>query len=115
VVVAGQAAAFMSNPTLRRNTIHDGKQNGVLVYDQGLGTLEDNDITANAYAAVEIRTEGNPTLRRNRINRNGYWAAWIYDGGRGVFEDNDLTGNDRGAWNIAAEAKGKVTRARNRE
>ncbi len=36
------------DPVLRRNRIHDGKQSGVLVYEQGRGTLEDNDIFGNA-------------------------------------------------------------------
>ena len=85
------------------------------MYDEGLGTLEDNDISANAKAGVEIKTGGNPTFCRNRINRNGYEAAWIYEGGKGVFEDNDLRGNKRGAWDIAADSKGNVTRARNSE
>jgi hypothetical protein len=49
-----------ADPRLRRNTIHDGQEIGVYVFDQGLGILEDNDITANAYAGVEIATGGNP-------------------------------------------------------
>jgi parallel beta-helix repeat protein len=76
--------------------------------------LEDNDITANAYPGVGIRTGGNPTLRRNRINRNEYQAIWVHEGGKGVVEDNDLTDNKRGAWDIAADSEGNVTRARNR-
>jgi F-box protein 11 len=103
------------NPTLRRNTIHHGKADGVYIFDGGLGILEDNDITANAYAGVATRTGGNPTLRRNRINRNKYEAVRIHTGGKGVVEDNDLTGNKLGAWNIAADFRGGVTRARNRE
>ena len=52
------------NPTVRGNQIHDGKVGGVLVYDSGLGTLEDNDITGNGLSGVEIRTGGNPTAAR---------------------------------------------------
>ena len=81
----------------------------------GRGTLEDNDITGNAYPGVEIRNDGNPTMRGNRINRNDYQAVWIHDGGRGVVEDNDLTGNAQGAWLIAADCQANVTRARNKE
>ncbi len=103
------------NPTLRRNQIHDNKQSGVFVYDDGLGTLEDNDITGNAYAGVSAKTAGNPTVRANRINRNGSQAVWIREGGRGVVEDNDLTGNAQGAWSIAEDCTANVTRARNKE
>ena len=113
--LAGVAITTGGNPTLRRNTIRDGKQGGVWVGDQGLGILEDNDITANAEAGVEITTGSNPTLRRNRINRNEYQAVRVLQGGKGAVEDNDLTGNKRGAWHIAADSRGNVTRARNRE
>jgi parallel beta-helix repeat protein len=103
------------DPTLRRNQIHDGKQAGVYIYEDGRGTLEDNDISGNARAGVAIKTGGDPTLRRNKINRNGYEAVWIYEGGRGTIEDNDLTDNARGAWDIAADCQDNVTRARNKE
>jgi len=102
-----------ADPRLRRNMIHDGKQSGVWVFDQGLGMLEDNDIIANALAGVEIRTGGDPTLRRNLINRNGYTAVWIHESGKGVVEDNDLTGNKPGAWDIAADSQDDVTHTRN--
>ena len=36
-----------ADPRIRRNRIHDGKTNGVLVHTNGKGTLEDNDITSN--------------------------------------------------------------------
>lgn len=104
-----------ADPRLRRNTIHDSKRSGVHVFDDSLGTLEDNDITANSSSGVAITAGGNPTLRRNRINRNTRWAVWVSDGGRGVIEDNDLTGNKRGAWNITQDAEANVTRSSNRE
>jgi parallel beta-helix repeat protein len=68
--LAGSCVAIhdAANPRLRRNTIHDGKNDGVLVYNQGLGTLEDNDITANTSAGVAIMNKGDPILRRNTIH-----------------------------------------------
>ena len=52
VIIAGGA-----NPTLRRNTIHDGMQGGVVV-GNGLGTLEDNDIFGNTFSGLEITDGG---------------------------------------------------------
>lgn len=104
-----------ADPRLSRNIIHHSKQSGVLVFHDGLGTLEDNEITANTMGGVAIRDGGNPTLRRNRINHNGYAAVWMIKGGRGVFEDNDLTDNGRGAWDITADCAENVIRIRNRE
>ena len=45
-----------ADPRLRHNRIHHSRQSGVIVYDNGLGTLEDNDIYANALSGVEVRT-----------------------------------------------------------
>ena len=56
-----------ADPRLRRNRIHDGKQGGVFVYENGQGTLEENDIFGNALAGVKISEDGNPILHRNRI------------------------------------------------
>jgi F-box protein 11 len=82
-----------ADPRLRRNTIHNGKDAGVLIYDRGLGTLEDNDITANALAGVEIKAGGNPTLRRNTIHHGKQSGVLVHDQGQGILEDNDITGN----------------------
>ena len=83
--------------------------------DSGLGTLEDNVITGNAYSGVSIMLEGNLTVRGNRINRNGEVALDIFNAGEVVVEDNDLTGNSQGAWMIEEDFEPNVTRARNEE
>jgi F-box protein 11 len=82
-----------ADPRLRRNKIHDGKQNGVFVFDAGLGTLEDNDITGNTLSGVEIKTGGNPTLRRNQIHDNKASGVHVRASGLGTLEDNDISGN----------------------
>jgi parallel beta-helix repeat protein len=79
----------------------------------GLGTLEDNDITGNARSGVVIMSGGNPTLRNNRVNQNGIVGIGINDGARGRIEDNDLSGNQYGAWRISKDSN--VTRERNNE
>jgi parallel beta-helix repeat protein len=102
-------------PMVRRNRIHDGKQNGVLVEDHGQGVLEDNSIHKNAYAGVLITGNGNPTLRRNRIKKNGYKAIVVEGSGMGVVENNDLRGNQAGALDIAHESKLNLSLAHNKE
>ena len=103
------------DPVVRRNRIHDGNASGVSVYDQGRGTLEDNDIFANAYAGVMIESGGDPVLRRNRITQNVYQAICARQGGGGTFEDNDLRGNEGGPWYVTGECESKVTRRNNQE
>ena len=106
-----------ADPRLRRNRIHDGKQGGVLVFEGGKGTLEDNDIYANTLSGVEIGGEGSdPMLRNNRINKNVYEAVSVYEGGGGTFEDNDLRDNGgKGAWEVDVSSESKVQRDRNQE
>lgn len=81
------------NPTLRRNTIHHGKAGGVIVYEQGLGILEDNDIAANVYAGVEIKTGGNPTLHHNVIHHGQQGGVLVHEQDLGTLEGNDITAN----------------------
>jgi parallel beta-helix repeat protein len=55
-----------ADPRVRRNTIHDGKSNGVYVYAGGLGTLEDNEITGNGQGAWLIDKDCEPNVTRAR-------------------------------------------------
>ena len=87
----------------------------MFVYKEGRGTLEYNDIFANAGQGVQIRTGGDPVLRHNRINQNRYHAIGVYEGGGGTFEDNDLRNNERGAWEIDQDCESKITRRNNQE
>jgi parallel beta-helix repeat protein len=101
-----------ADPRLRRNRIHDSKQSsGVLVYDSGLGTLEDNDISTNGLHGVEIQMSGNPTLRRNQIHDNQQAGIVAHDSGLGTLEDNDIAGN--GSHGVAIMTGGNPTLRRN--
>lgn len=86
-----------------------------MVWENGRGILERNEIFENAYSGVEIRTGGNPMVRRNRINRNNNKAVWIHSEGGGVIEDNDLRDNRKGAWDISKDSEPNVIRAHNLE
>ncbi|MFF3324460.1 right-handed parallel beta-helix repeat-containing protein [Streptomyces sp. NPDC002889] len=108
--LAGVAIRNGADPRLRRNQIHDSKQSGVHVYDSGLGTLEDNDITGNT-SGVTIKEGGNPTLRRNQIHDNKQAGVHVYDSGLGTLEDNDITGNTVSG--VAIQEGGNPTLRRN--
>jgi parallel beta-helix repeat protein len=84
-------------------------------YENGVGTLEDNEIFANANAGAFVSSGGNPTLRNNRISKNDIAGVVVKDGGQGVFESNDLRDNPKGAWLIAANCADKVKRLGNQE
>ena len=72
-----------SNPVIRCNKIWGGKNGGVLIYNGGLGILEDNEIFDNAMAGVWIKTESNPILRRNKIHDGHEGGVCIFNNGKG--------------------------------
>ena len=68
---------------IRRNKIWGGKNGGVLIYNGGLGIIEDNEIFDNAMAGVWIKTESNPILRRNKIHDGHEGGICIFNNGKG--------------------------------
>jgi parallel beta-helix repeat protein len=94
--------------------VHEGKGCGVLVDQEGKGTLEKNKIWGNAYSGVEIRRGAAPTLRQNVVTKNKEDGIYVHDGGGGIFENNDLRGK-RSAWNIDASSQKIVKKSDNIE
>ena len=45
-----------SQPVLRHNRIHSGKQVGIYFYDNGGGVLEENDIYNHCFSGIQIRS-----------------------------------------------------------
>ncbi len=74
-----------SNPKIVRNKIWGGQNGGVLVYNGGLGVLEDNEIFDNAMAGVWIKTDSQPVLRRNKIYDGRDGGVCIFNKGKGLF------------------------------
>jgi len=101
-----------ADPRLRRNRIHDGQSSGVYVYDNGLGTFEDNEIFGNAFSGVEVKGGGNPTLRRNRIHDGKSAGVLVYDNAQGTIEDNEIS--DNAFSGVQIRAGGNPTLRRNR-
>jgi parallel beta-helix repeat protein len=89
-----------ADPRLRRNRIHGGKVGGVVFYDGGQGTLEDNEIFASGTSGVEIRGGSSPTLRRNRIHDGKTIGVLVHQSGEGVLEDNEIFANALGGVEI---------------
>ena len=82
------------------------------VYENGQGTLEDNDIFGNALSGVEIRDDTNPTLRGNRIHDGKALGVHVNENGQGTLEDNDIFGNERAGIKIVGGSR--LTLRRNR-
>ena len=54
--LAGVWITTGSQPILRRNRIHSGKQVGIYFYDNGGGVLEENDIYNHCFSGIQIRS-----------------------------------------------------------
>lgn len=84
-----------ADPRLRRNRIHEAKQgSGVIVFENGQGTVEDNDIFGHRFSGVQIYDRGDPTLRHNRIRDGKQSGIFVSGSGRGTIEENEIIGNE---------------------
>jgi F-box protein 11 len=83
-----------ADPRVRRNTIHDCTA-GILIFGQGRGLLEDNEITNNN-TGIHIIDGAMPTLRRNIIHNNQITGVAVYRNGLGILEGNDISINANG-------------------
>ena len=81
-----------SNPVVRDCQIRNGKQVGVIVWDQGHGTIEQCVISGNRGYGVVIRTGGNPTVRNCEIRENRLGGVLV-DQGLGAIEECVIAGN----------------------
>jgi hypothetical protein len=104
-----------ADPRLRKNCIHDGKAEGISIYDNGLGILEENDIHSNSGSGVAISSGGSPTIRKNRICKNGGEAVRVFEGGLGTIEENDLRDNLKGPWSVSGDCERNLKRSGNLE
>ena len=84
-----------ADPIIRNNLIHRCRQSGVVVFDNGRGTLEENDIADNAVCGVVIRAGGNPVVRGNQIHDNRQGGVEAERGALGRIEENHIFKNQR--------------------
>lgn len=82
-----------ANPLIQQCVIHDSKQAGIYVYENGQGIIEDCAIFGNALAGIDIKQHGNPTVRRCKIHDGKECGVFVYENGQGVIEDCAIFGN----------------------
>ncbi|WAR19120.1 FBX11-like protein [Mya arenaria] len=101
-----------SNPLIRRNKIWGGQNGGILVYNSGLGMIENNEIFDNAMAGVWIKTDSNPVLRHNKIHDGRDGGICIFNGGKGILEENDIFRNAQAGLLISTQSHPTLRRNR---
>ena len=85
-----------SNPTIRDCKIHDSKQEpGVVVFEQGQGTIEGCDIFANRATGVAVGQGSNPTIRNCKIHDSKEGGGvYVCEQAKGTIEGCDIFANE---------------------
>ena len=87
-----------TNPIIQNCTIHDGKEHGVLVYENAQGLLKDRvlencDIFGNVLAGVKVKQGGKLRLQECKVHDNSGSGVLICEGGEGTVESCNMFGN----------------------
>ncbi len=77
-VFAGIMIKEGGNPLIRGCKLHHGKAEGIYVYENGLGIVEDCGIYGNTFAGVLISKGGNPTLRGCKLHGGKMYGLSIF-------------------------------------
>jgi F-box protein 11 len=101
-----------ANPVIWRCTIHDSTGSGILVYDQGRGTIEECDISGHAGVGIGIMRQGNPFVRRCRVFQGKQDGVSVSEKGAGTLEECDLFDNGRAGVVIRQESTPIIRRCR---
>jgi parallel beta-helix repeat protein len=95
-------------PRIISNKIHDGKNSGVYVYENGQGVIENNDIYSNEGNGILISDGGNPTIMHNNIYNGKNSGVCVRENGQGILEDNDIYRNASSGVTIYSGGNPKV-------
>uniref|UniRef100_A0A1B0FLG9 Right handed beta helix domain-containing protein n=1 Tax=Glossina morsitans morsitans TaxID=37546 RepID=A0A1B0FLG9_GLOMM len=97
---------------IRGNKIWGCQNGGVLVYNGGLGLLEQNELFDNTMAGVWIKADSNPTLKRNKIYDGRDSRICIFNGGKGILEENNIFRNTQAGVHISTQSHSILRRNR---
>ncbi|HIK05442.1 MAG TPA: right-handed parallel beta-helix repeat-containing protein [Trichormus sp. M33_DOE_039] len=82
-----------ANPIIRRCQIHEGQGGGILVYENGNGTVEDSDIFANAFSGIEVRMQSKFIVRECRIYNGNTGGIFVDKQSQATVENCDIFEN----------------------
>ena len=92
------------------NRIHDGKEEGVLIFVGASATLENNNIHLNTHSGVLVRGEGSEAvLRGNHIHDGKGDGVGIGVKASATLENNTITDNDVSGVHLQDHATATLT------
>jgi parallel beta-helix repeat protein len=90
-----------SNPIISRCHFHDASEGpGVIVCDNGRGTIEDSIIDENTGSGIGLFRGGCATIRACKIVNNHGYGIRVLEKGGATISNCDLTNNRDGAYDI---------------
>jgi parallel beta-helix repeat protein len=101
-----------AKPVIRNCQIHNGKADGIFVYDNGQGTVEDCEIFANALSGLEIKEGANPVIRRCKIHDAQQDGILVHKNAQGTVEDCEISHNALGGVEIRENANPVIRRCK---
>lgn len=93
-----------AQPIIRHCKIHDSGMNGICIYQQGQGTVEDCDIFGNSYPGIALVKGGSSLIRRCKIHDGRSGGVLVQENSQSVVEDCDIFANRLAE--VAIEEKG---------
>ena len=81
-----------SMPVLKNNRIHDAKNAGIFISNDGKGTFDKNEIFNNDFG-IAVTSVGASIVSNNKIYNNKEFGILISDNGKGTFEQNETFNN----------------------
>ncbi|HPZ06536.1 MAG TPA: pectinesterase family protein [Candidatus Eremiobacteraeota bacterium] len=82
-----------ANSIIRRCKIHDARGSAVIIYEDGVSSIDDCDISGNTMAGIIVFQQGNLTMRQSRIHKGKDQGIYIHKGGMAIIEDCEIFGN----------------------
>lgn len=83
----------LTDPIIRRCSIHAGSDSGVYIFNAAGGTVEECDIYDNRNVGVAVTERAKPDIRRCRIHDGKHAGIVFWNGGAGSVEECEIFGN----------------------
>ncbi len=106
---SGVKVVGAADPSVRRNVIRGGGENGIEVLDHAQGRYEENDVSDTAMPGIGIATTGTTTVRGNRVHQCRDAGVLLLAGGQALLEGNEIFDN-AGPGIVAAEGANPIVR-----
>jgi len=86
-----------SNPHIYRCKVSDIEKNGIIIFNQATGIIEECLICNNNLNGIEIKNSGNPKLIKCKITNNDSRGIYVFAEGSGIVKNCNLDGNPNGS------------------